>query len=368
MDMDLKARILDGEILIVDDERPNVMLLKRILGAAGYRNMHATTDPSEVGALCHTHRFDIVLLDLRMPGMDGFEVLAELQTLSLPENDYVPVLMLTAENDPQAKLHALACGAHDFLVKPYDRAEVLSRVRNLLEVRLLHTRIREQNASLEETVRERTRELEDTRLEIIRRLGLAAEFRDNETGLHILRMSLFAEVLANGLGLSAEHVSLIMHAAPMHDIGKIGIPDHILLKPGRLNAEEWQIMRSHTRIGAKMLSGHDSELLRVASEIALTHHERWDGDGYPQGLAGEAIPLEGRIVAVADVFDALLSKRPYKPAWPDTRAIEEIQRLAGSHLDPQVVESFMRVLPQLLEIKERYAEPDAPDEQSIERR
>lgn len=366
--MDMKSRIMDGEILIVDDERPNVMLLQRILGAAGYKNIRGTTDPSEVGALCGAHRFDIVLLDLRMPRMDGFQVLAELQALSLSENDYVPVLMLTAEDDPRAKLRALECGAQDFLVKPYDRAEVLSRVRNMLEVRLLHTRIREQNVVLEEKVRERTRELEDTRLEIIRRLGLAAEFRDNETGLHILRMSLFAEVLAQDLDLGAERASLIMNAAPMHDIGKIGIPDHILLKPGRLSAEEWQVMRTHTSIGAKMLSGHDSELLRMASEIALTHHERWDGDGYPRGLAGESIPVEGRIVAVADVFDALLSKRPYKPAWPEAQAIEEIQRLAGSHLDPDVVDSFMRALPELLEIKARYAEPEAPDEQSVERR
>ncbi|MBK1720201.1 HD-GYP domain-containing protein [Thiocystis violacea] len=366
--MEIDPRILEAEILIVDDERPNLRLLERILTTAGYGNIRATTDPEDVLPLFRERNFDLILLDLRMPRMDGFQVMDALNQACGAENDYAPVLVLTAENDPKAKLRALASGAKDFLIKPCDRAEVLSRVHNMLEVRLLHKRIREQNAALEEKVRERTRELEDTRLEIIRRLGLAAEYRDNETGLHIMRISLFARTLAIQQGLDERRATLIMNAAPMHDIGKIGIPDYILLKPGRLDPEEWRVMQTHSAIGARMLSGHDSELLRMASRIALTHHERWDGDGYPQGLVGEAIPLESRIVAVADVFDALLSERPYKQAWPEDRAVAEIERLAGSHFDPAVVAGFLRVLPELREIRERYAEPEIQEDHLSDRR
>lgn len=373
--MKLDARIQDAGILIVDDERANVRLLERMLKAAGYTRIVGTTDPRQVIRLFQEQELDIVMLDLHMPHLDGFEVMAGLRSLSTSEDDYTPILVLTAENDPGTRLQALESGAQDFLIKPYDRAEVLTRVHNMLQVRLLHKRVRDQNALLEAKVRERTHELEDTRLEIIHRLGRAAEYRDNETGLHIVRMSLYAQVIAKYQGYSTRDAELIMNAAPMHDIGKIGIPDHILLKPGKLTPQEWQMMQTHTTIGAEILSGHDSELLCMAAEIALTHHERWDGGGYPNGLAGKSIPHAGRIVAVADVFDALLSKRPYKPAWPLERAIEEIQGMAGRNFEPAVVESFMASIPELLDIQARYLDPvaageaaEALGESSVDRR
>jgi putative two-component system response regulator len=235
--------------------------------------------------------------------------------------------------------------------------EVLNRIRNMLEVRLLHNRIREQNEVLEQRVRERTAELNETRLEIIRRLGLAAEYRDNETGLHIIRMSLYSKQLALQSGLSATHAELILNASPMHDIGKLGIPDRVLLKPGRLDDEEWTVMKRHAQIGADILAGHHSELLQMAAEIALCHHEKWDGSGYPRQLQGTQIPLEARIVAVADVFDALTSNRPYKRAWTVDDALAEMQNVAGSHFDPRLVDNFLAILPQITNIMNRYAEP-----------
>ena len=352
--MNSDPSLFDAEILIVDDERPNIMLLERLLKASGYSRIRGTADPRLVRDLLDERDADLVILDLRMPYMDGFQVMEQIRSVVGADDDYLPVLMLTAENDPKVKLRALELGATDFLLKPFDRAEVASRVRNILQVRLLNKRVRQQNAELESRVRERTHELEETRLEIIRRLGLAAEYRDNETGMHILRMSLFAQAIALRHGLSPEQAELLMNAAPMHDIGKIGIPDRVLLKKDRLDAEEWQIMRSHTIIGAQMLSGHPSPLLQMAADIALSHHERWDGGGYPQGLAGEAISLEARIVSVADVFDALLAERPYKKAWPEHEAIAEIERLAGLQFDPAVVESFRAALPELREIRTRY--------------
>jgi putative two-component system response regulator len=352
--MNLDQNFFEAEILIVDDERPNILLLERLLKASGYSHIRGTDDPRRVQELLGERDADLVILDLRMPYMDGFQVMEQIRALVRVDDDYCPVLMLTAENDPRVKLHALELGATDFLLKPFDRAEVASRVRNILQVRLLNKRVRQQNAELEFKVRERTRELDETRLEIIRRLGIAAEYRDNETGMHIVRMSLFAQAIALHHGLTPEHADLLMNAAPMHDIGKIGIPDRVLLKPCKLDADEWHIMRSHTTIGAQMLSGHTSPLLQMAAEIALSHHERWDGSGYPQGLSGEAISLEARIVAVADVFDALLAERPYKKPWPEHEAIAEIQRLAAKQFDPAVVESFLSALPELREIRARY--------------
>jgi putative two-component system response regulator len=237
-------------------------------------------------------------------------------------------------------------------------AELLARVRNLLEVHRYQTHLRRQNVVLEEKVRERTRELHDTRLEIIHRLGRAAEYRDNETGLHIIRMSRYSQTLGRLAGLDDEEADLLLHASPMHDIGKIGIPDRILLKPGKLDPDEWTVMQTHARIGADLLDGHPAPLLRMARDIALTHHEKWDGSGYPDGRRGEEIPLVGRIVAVADVFDALTSARPYKPAWPLEKALDYIRAQRGRHFDPALAGLFLEHLPEFLVIRERYAEPE----------
>ncbi len=355
--MTINDQLTGAKILIVDDQVPNVRLLERMLKGAGYREVHGTTEPREVAELYARHHFDLVLLDINMPHLNGFQVMEQ---LSLIEPDtYVPVLVLTAQSDMETRLHALEAGAKDFLGKPFERLEVLTRIRNMLEVRLMHNQIRDQNRILEDKVRARTAELLDTRLEIIRRLGRAAEYRDNETGLHIIRMSKFSAVLARAAGLVEGACEMILNASPMHDIGKIGIPDRILLKPGKLDQEEWEVMKTHAAIGAEILTGHHSDLMGMAGQIALTHHEKWDGTGYPNGLKGEDIPIEGRIVAVCDVFDALTTERPYKKAWSVPSALSYIEENSGGHFDPALVEAFRKILPQVMEIKERHAEPTA---------
>lgn len=345
-----------ANILIVDDQTPNVVLMEKMLRADGYCNVYCTTDPRQVVRLYSEHHFDLILLDLNMPYLTGFEVMQQLKEIE-PDN-YVPVLVLTAQPDMKTRLQALESGARDFITKPFDRLEALNRIRNMLEVRLMHNQIRDQNRILEEKVRERTQELADTRFEIIRRLGRAAEYRDNETGLHIIRMSKYSQLLGLAAGMSEGHAELLLNASPMHDIGKIGIPDSILLKPGKLDPDEWAIMKTHSAIGAEILSGHPSELMSMASEIALTHHEKWDGSGYPNGLKGEEIPLEGRVVAICDVFDALTTARPYKKAWPVKDAVSYISENSGRHFDPRLTQLCPDILPIILEIRERYAEPD----------
>jgi putative two-component system response regulator len=341
-------------ILIVDDEPANLKLLERMLGMDGYHNIVATNDPRQTRALYQQHQCDLVLLDIRMPHMNGFEVLAELKQLP---GDPPLVVVLTAQVSHEYRLRALTEGARDFIGKPFDRAELLARVANMLEMHLLQKQVREHNQLLEQKVRERTAELYDTRLEIVRRLGRAAEFRDNETGMHIIRMSKISALIGQGSGLDTEPCEMLLNASPMHDIGKIGIPDHVLLKPGKLDPDEWKIMQTHTRIGADILSGHESDLLEMARVIALTHHEKWDGSGYPQGLVGEDIPLPGRIVALADVFDALTSVRPYKQAWNIDAAVQFIRDNSGSHFDPGLVEVFIQNLDGIIQIKNQYADP-----------
>ena len=347
---------LHARVLVVDDQPPNTLLLRKLLEAEGYRQVVTINDPTEVLPLQRQSPFDVILLDIRMPKLDGFGVMRLLQEDA--GEDYVPIIVLTAQTDEDTRLRALAEGAKDFVTKPFNRTEVLNRIRNMLEVRLLHRRVREQNELLEQRVRERTLELQETRLEIVRRLGKAAEFRDNETGFHIIRMSKFAELIARAMGMNDGIADLILHASPMHDIGKLGIPDGILLKPGRLDPHEWEVMKTHTEIGGEILDGHHSKLLQMAARIARAHHERWDGGGYPRGLREKEIPLEARIVAVADVFDALTSRRPYKKAWTVEASVEEIRSLTGRHFDPAVVKAFFATLPRILDVKTRYAEPD----------
>jgi len=354
--LNIANEILQANILIIDDEPANVKLLKKLLERQGYQNVSGTSDPRDVESLCAATEFDAFLLDIRMPYLDGYGIMTLLKDKFV--NDYMPVLVLTAQTDRETRLKALKYGAKDFLTKPFDQLEALTRIHNLLEVRLMHKHIRDQNIILEEQVQQRTQELYDTRHEVIARLGMAAEYRDNETGNHIIRMSKYAKLLALEIGLGEGHADIILNAAPMHDIGKIGIPDSVLLKPGKLDAEEWQIMRSHVDIGAKILSGHDSELMQAACLIALHHHEKWNGSGYPAGLKGEQISIEGRICAVADVFDALLSVRPYKKPWTVEQALSLIEAEAGQHFDPNIAPLMRKLLPAAMEIMQQY--PDDP--------
>ncbi len=350
------SQIRQSRILIVDDEAVNVKLLEKMLKNSGYTDITSTLSSVECLKLYADLEPDIVLLDINMPELDGFAVMEKLK--GIETGDYLPVLVLTAQIDRDTKLRALELGAMDFVTKPFDNIEVLNRIRNILQVRMLNKEISNQNQLLEEKVRKRTEELELTQLEIVRRLGRAAEYRDNETGYHIIRMSKFSQMLGLAAGMGQRDSELLLNASPMHDIGKIGIPDSILLKPGKLNSEEWEIMKTHAEIGAEILSGHHSPLLKMASDIALTHHEKWDGSGYPRGLRGEDIPLVGRIVAIADVFDALTSERPYKTAWQVSDAIAEINRGAGSHFDPSLVEHFNSIIEDILAYRDRYTEPD----------
>jgi len=289
-----------------------------------------------------------------MPHMSGFDIMEKLHEIEC--DSYIPVLVLTAQHDNKTRMRALKSGARDFITKPFDLIEALMRINNMLEIRLLHNRLRDENQELERKVQERTRELEETRMEVIVRLGRAAEYRDNETGMHVIRMSHYSEALGRMAGMDNRACSLLRAASPMHDLGKIGIPDSILLKPGKLDAEEWKIMKMHPTIGASVLAGSEHEVMLMAETIAFTHHEKWDGSGYPRGLKGNDIPLTGQIVAVCDVFDALTTKRPYKEAWTVDDAINLIKEQSGRHFNPFLVEKFLQILPEILEIKEQYAE------------
>lgn len=359
----LSAELSSACILVVDDEPANIKLLERMLAARHFSSVLSTRDPRQVLALVRNHDVDLILLDINMPHMDGYEVMEQLQSEiaeSLP-----PILVLTAQHARDFRQRALDNGARDYVTKPFDPDELFSRVKNLLEVHHANKYMSRQNALLDERVQQRTIELElarqqlhDSRLQIVRRLGRAAEYRDNETGLHIIRMSKMAALIGGRACMSAEECDLLLNAAPMHDIGKLGIPDQILLKPGKLEPEEWAIMKTHAQIGADILSGDDSPLLDMARVIALTHHEKWDGSGYPNGLKGEAIPLVGRITALADVFDALTSVRPYKKAWSIESAVSLIKEQSGKHFDPTLVEYFLASLDALVEIKEVHAEPE----------
>mgnify|MGYP000199267757 CR=1 FL=1 len=353
----------DAEILIVDDKPENVQLLEMMLSYSGYTKVRSTTDSREVLGLYRDNDFDLILLDIRMPHLDGFQVMEQLSDNI--KDGYLPVLILTAQNDMETRIKALEAGAKDFVTKPFDQIEVLNRISNMLEVRCLHNRLKRQNEFLEAKVCERTHELQQrneelgrTRLEIIRHLGRAGEYRDNETGMHVLRMSKSCRRLALAVGLGENRAEQILQASPMHDVGKIGIPDHILLKPGKLDPDEWEVMKNHVEIGADLMSENDSDLIQLARTIALSHHEKWDGSGYPNGAKGEDIPIEGRICAICDVFDALTSKRPYKPAWPIEKAIDVINKSSGTHFDPRLVSLFNDILPDILEIREKYADTD----------
>ncbi|HEX4566786.1 MAG TPA: HD domain-containing phosphohydrolase [Vicinamibacterales bacterium] len=331
----------NARILIVDDEINNVDMLRRVLEREGFLRIESTTDPREAASLYVQHRPDLILLDLHMPHLDGLDVMGQLNEIA--EASYLPILILSGDLTPEARRDALSRGAKDFVLKPFQQDELLLRIKTLLETRMLYLQIQSQNQLLEAKVRERTRALEEAQIEIVARLAVAAEFRDDNTGQHTQRVGQMSALLATELGLPDSQVALLRRAAELHDVGKIGVPDSILMKMGKLTDEEFAIVKTHTTIGARILSGGKFPLLRLAEEIAFTHHERWDGSGYA-GIRGAEIALAGRIVTVADVFDALTQQRPYKPAWPVGDAIAEIDRQRGRQFDPGVVDAFMTVI------------------------
>jgi putative two-component system response regulator len=332
-----------ARILIVDDEQANVDLLRRLLAREGFAHVESTTDSRRAAGLYVRQRPDLILLDLHMPHLTGLDVMARLNDIA--ESSYLPILVLSGDLTPDARRECLSRGAKDFVNKPFHADEILLRIKTQLETRFLYLQIQSQNQLLEAKVRERTRALEDAQVEIVGRLAIAAEFRDDNTGQHTKRVGEMSALLARQLGLPKSQVSLIRRAAPLHDVGKIGVPDRILMKPARLTPEEFDVVKTHTVIGARILSGGKFPLLRLAEEIALSHHERWNGEGYAN-VRGSAIPLAGRIVTVADVFDALTQQRPYKPAWSVAEAIAEIEAQRARQFDPDVVDAFLRAIDQ----------------------
>lgn len=328
-------------ILVVDDEARNVKLLETLLHAEGHATVSASNG-SEGLALAVTARPDLILLDVMMPDMDGFETVKRLK--ADPRTKPVPVIMVTALDDRESKLRALEAGAEEFLTKPIDRADLTVRVRNLLRLKEYGDFLADHNRILDEQVKERTAQLETAYRDTILTLVRAAEHKDEETGHHVRRISHYCKVLAETMNLPADFSEQIFQASPMHDIGKIGIPDHILLKPGGFTPDEWIVMQSHCTQGAGILASGNSPYIRMGAEIALSHHERWDGSGYPQGLKGDAIPLAARIMQICDIYDALRSKRPYKPAFDHARTVEIITQGDGrtlpAHFDPAVMAGF----------------------------
>ncbi len=345
-------------ILVVDDEELNRELLEDLLTPLGYQ---VTTSPDGASALeaVAADPPDVILLDVMMPGMDGFEVARRLKQDEATLG--IPIVMVTALKAVEDRVRALDAGANDFLSKPVDKVELQATVASQVKVKAYHDFMQNYQAKLESEVSQRTEQLRQTMgklkqasLDTIMRLARAAEYKDEDTGAHILRMSSYGAAVARHMGLGEEVAQWILYAAPMHDVGKIGIPDHILLKPGPLDDAEWEIMKTHTIIGGRILSGAKAGYLKLAEIIALTHHERWDGAGYPRGLKGKETPLVGRITAISDVFDALTSRRPYKEPFSLEKSFGIIQEERGTHFDPEVVDAFFEVKEEILSIREKY--------------
>lgn len=336
------------KILVVDDEPTNLAVMRQILK----NDYDLAFAKSGAAALAHmtTHVPDLVLLDVMMPGMDGHAVCAQIK--SDPRLNHVPVIFCTAMTTPDDEVRGFELGAVDYLTKPVSPAVVHARVK-------IHLALANQNRTIREQIRAAHKKLLDSRLRALLMLGKAAEFKDNDTGLHVVRMSHYSQLLARASGWNEESCDVILNAAPMHDIGKIATPDHILKKPGKLDPDEWNIMKQHCEAGALIIAqaNIDTPLFNMAEEIALRHHEKWDGSGYPGGLKKEEIPIAARIVAIADVFDALTSTRPYKEAWPLEDAFAHLHEVAGQHLDPTLVATFVQLKPQISEIQQRWAEP-----------
>ncbi|MBF0118900.1 MAG: two-component system response regulator [Desulfobacterales bacterium] len=334
------------KILIVDDTPVNIRMLASVL-KDDYKLIFATNGTKALNILEQEELPDLILLDIIMPDIDGYEVMQKVKNNEKTKD--IPVIFITSMTEEDNETKGLGLGAVDYITKPFSLSIVKARIKT-------HLKLKQYQSGLEDLVKLRTQEILETQIEIVERLARASEYRDCETGMHIKRLSHYSLVIANKYGMNKSECELLFHASPMHDVGKIGIPDRILLKPGPLDAEEWQIMKSHTVIGSELLGGHHSKLLRIAQIIALTHHEKWDGSGYPRGIKSEEIPIEGRVVALCDVFDALTSKRPYKKPWTVEEAIAEINKQKGKHFDPKLVELFNSIIPEILSIKERLAD------------
>jgi len=337
-----------ARILVVDDAADTRLMLSLRLQREGYAILPAGSGQEAIEIVNREGLPDLAVLDIMMPGMDGYEVCRQLKTD--PATSDIPIIFVTARTEVADETLGFELGAVDYITKPISPPIVRARVHT-------HLTLHDQRRAMAWEVRERTRELKETRLEIIRHLARAAEFKDKDTGAHIIRMSHYSRLLGQAYGGNEEWLDYLFNAAPMHDVGKIGIPDSILLKPGKLDPKEWEEMKRHTSYGGDIIGESSSPLLRMARDIALSHHEHWDGSGYPLGLKARDIPLEGRIVAIADVFDALTSQRPYKQAWTVANAFEEIRAGAGTHFDPTLVALFERILPECLEVRAQYDDP-----------
>lgn len=341
-------------ILAVDDDATNLKLVSAVLTQHGYDCRCEKSGQDALEAV-QVFRPDLMLVDVMMPDMDGFELTSQIKSNNFTK--HIPVILLTSLSDRESRLQGLDSGAEEFVSKPIDKKELMIRVRNLLRLQDVSDQLAKHKMSLETKVQVRTEELYDTRLDLVCRLSQAAEFKDKQTSLHITRVSRISYLIAQALGLSDEQCDLILNAAPMHDIGKVGIPDNILLKPGKLTESEWEIMKTHTSIGFRILdSDTPSHLLNMARSIAYCHHEKWDGSGYPRGLAGKDIPVEARIVALADVFDTLLSKRPYRDAWTKDEAVAEISAQKDMHFQALLVETFFDLMPEIDEILQEFSD------------
>ena len=342
------------QVLIVDDTEINLILFAALVKKLGDCESHSFSDSRAGLAWVQQYVPDLVIVDYMMPEMDGLEFIRLLR--EIPGREAIPVLMITANDQKQIRYRALDIGANDFLTKPVDKVEFLARAKNMLTLNDARKKLADQAAWLAEEVRKATHEVVERERETVIRLSRAAEFRDPETGAHILRVAHFSQIIARGMGLSESDQYLLLEAAPMHDIGKVGIADKILLKPGRLEPEEFEIMKRHATIGYELLQGSSSRVLQAGAEIARGHHEKFDGSGYPQGLKGEDIPIFSRIVAVADVFDALTSERPYKKAWDVEAAVDFLKAGSGSHFDPACVTAFLNAWSDVQEVRARYSE------------
>ena len=347
-------------ILVVEDDLSVQRLYQQLLSKLNH-DVYCANNGKQALQMVSNISPDLILMDADMPEMNGFEATSRIKSNSSTRG--IPIIMITGLHDTEHRVKALEAGVDDFLAKPPEKTEIIATIRSQLKVKAFNDTVLDYQRTLEQAVALRTdqlnnamNQLKDTSLEIIYRLSAASEYRDEDTGAHIQRLSYYSAAIADKMGLGSKTVESIMHAAPMHDIGKIGIPDSILLKPGKLNEAEWNVMKEHTTIGARILRGSNIPLVRMAETIALNHHEKWDGSGYPRGLKGKKIPLVGRIVAVADVFDALTSKRPYKPEFAVDRSLKIITSETGRHFDPDVIKAFMAGKGEILRIKARYAE------------